>query len=228
MKSLLSKVGIVVLAVFAGGALADDISPSLELGAEVYKNRCVLCHGNQGMGEGILPLTIKDYPNTNLFEPRFPVDEASLRETIAYGGSKGRMSDEMPPWGDELTFQEMESVMQFTLLMHQNRDKAWARLASVREVQGTSLRAGKAIFKSRCTLCHGAEGKGDGKMARIIKDPPPFNLTLSRVPDDYLRQIIQKGGEAMGRSSRMPPWENELTSAQLDSVVSYVKSLRTD
>jgi cytochrome c oxidase cbb3-type subunit 3 len=63
-------------------------------------------------------------------------------------------------------------------------------------------------------------------MARIIKSPPPFNLTLSRAPDDYLHDIIYKGGEKMGRSPRMPPWGGDLSDAEIDSVVMYIKTLR--
>jgi cytochrome c553 len=64
-------------------------------------------------------------------------------------------------------------------------------------------------------------------MARIIKNPPPFNLTLSRVPDDYLSDMIHKGGAAMGRSPRMPPFGGDLSETDIKSVMMYVKTLRT-
>ncbi|MFK5915805.1 MAG: cytochrome c, partial [Woeseiaceae bacterium] len=35
-------------------------------GANVFQARCALCHGTDGLGEGILSLQLKDYPNTNL------------------------------------------------------------------------------------------------------------------------------------------------------------------
>ncbi|MDH5436332.1 MAG: cytochrome c, partial [Gammaproteobacteria bacterium] len=81
-------------------------------------------------------------------------------------------------------------------------------------------------YKGRCSLCHGPDGEGNGKMARIIKDPPPFNLTKSGVPYSYLKEIVTKGGEAMGRSGRMPPWGKELSRVELDSILLYVMSLR--
>ncbi|MFK5948461.1 MAG: cytochrome c [Methylococcales bacterium] len=64
---------------------------------------------------------------------------------------------------------------------------------------------GKRLYHNLCVLCHGGTGDGQGKMAKYIKNPPPTNLILSRVTDEYMREIIIKGGEAMVRSSHMPP-----------------------
>ena len=85
---------------------------------------------------------------------------------------------------------------------------------------------GAATYQARCVLCHGTIGLGDGRMSKIIKEPPPYNLTLSRAPDEYLKQIILLGGEPMGRSKHMPPWVNELSEVQVESVILYIKSLR--
>ena len=88
------------------------------------------------------------------------------------------------------------------------------------------LTTGRTVYQGRCALCHGKEGGADGKMAAIIKDPPPVNLKLSRAPDEYLRLIIAKGGGAMGRSPRMPPWGEDLNKAEIDSVILFLKTLR--
>ena len=63
-------------------------------------------------------------------------------------------------------------------------------------------------------------------MSRIIKNPPPFNLTLSRADDKYLSDIIHKGGEQMQRSPRMPPFGDDLTEPEITSAILYIKTLR--
>jgi cytochrome c oxidase cbb3-type subunit 3 len=132
----------------------------------------------------------------------------------------------MPPWGDELTHTQLESVTRFVMHMRDDLEGAIAMLRDEAANTDPSLRVGRAVYAGRCALCHGQNGEGDGKMARIIKEPPPFNLTLSGLPDVYLRRIITQGGAELGRSPRMPPWGGDLTDPEIESVMLYVKSLR--
>ncbi len=195
-------------------------------GAQLFHYRCALCHGNDGLGEGILPLALGTYPNTNLLEPRFGKSLRSITWIIRKGGKIKKVNDEMPPWEDELTRTEIGSVAMFNEFLHRDFEAALAMLKEQAKNIEPSKRIGRAIYLGRCALCHGKKGKGDGKMARIIRTPPPYNLTQSRVPDDYLREIIAKGGEAMGRSPKMPPWGKDLNEAEITSIIMYIKTLR--
>lgn len=202
----------------------DD--PCLDHGAQVFHYRCTLCHGSDGLGEGILPLALTDYPNTNLLEPKFGKDKSSLEYIIRKGGKLKKVNDEMPPWEDELTEREIKSVVMFNELMHRDMDLALVMLRQQAKNIVPSKRIGRAIYLGRCALCHGKQGKGDGKMVRIIKDPPPFNLTKSTTSDQYMFDIIYKGGEAMGRSPKMPPWGKDLADKEIESLVIYLKEIR--
>jgi cytochrome c oxidase cbb3-type subunit 3 len=231
MRNLLLIIGIALLCskAFAAGSAqycGQEARACIEYGANVFQNRCSLCHGYDGHGEGILSLSMKDYPDTNLLEGKRPLDTASLTRLIKRGGSLPDVSAEMPPWGDELTATQLESVVSFVQLLHKDTDKGLKLLRKEALNLTPSTRMGRAIYQGRCSLCHGKHGLGDGKMARIIKNPPPFNLTLSRAPDSYLKQIITRGGEAMGRSPRMPPWGTDLSEPEVDSVILYLKTLR--
>lgn len=89
-----------------------------------------------------------------------------------------------------------------------------------------SLNEGLKAYHTHCVLCHGEYGDGKGRMAKIITTPPPANLTYSRLPDDYLKKIISGGGQSMQRSPQMPPWGDEFSSTQIDSIILYIKSIR--
>lgn len=97
---------------------------------------------------------------------------------------------------------------------------------NVRDQGYVSKKAGQDIFASHCVLCHGKFGEGDGRMAKVIRNPPPADLTASRLPDDYLKQIISEGGAGVGRSPQMPPWGDQLSAAEIESLILYLKSLR--
>ena len=88
-----------------------------------------------------------------------------------------------------------------------------------------SVIRGRIVFQHYCVLCHGKEAKGDGRAARL-HTPPPFNLTKSVAPRDYISQVIRKGGEAMNRGKGMPPWSEQLTDEQINDTLNFLHSIR--
>lgn len=205
---------------------AERIDPNIDHGAAVFNERCSLCHGNVGMGDGLLPRLIEGYPNTNLRNNTDATDPASLREAIIFGGEKGILDERMPPYGDELTWLEIESLVLFMRLYYRDSDKAVKLLTQTKKPETPSREKGRAIYKGRCILCHGPEGDGKGKMSKIIKNPPPFNFHYSRLPDEMLLDIITRGGAAVGRSPKMPPFGEELSESDIKSLILYIKGFR--
>lgn len=220
--------GIFVTLAFLVYVNNDSLYPqaSVERGAALFKARCTLCHGQFGMGEGVLALAIEDYPNTNLLKARFGNDGESMRQVVLHGGSRGDMHTYSPPWADELNDAEIDSLVLFLQLLHQDAKAAKTLVGQVASDTQPNFRLGNQIYRTRCVICHGESGKGDGRMAVIVKDPPPFNLSQSQASDDYLMQIISRGGEAIGRSPRMPPWGDELSLVERQSLILYIKTLR--
>lgn len=92
-------------------------------------------------------------------------------------------------------------------------------------VEASQIR-GRLVFQNYCVLCHGVEGKGNGRAARL-HNPPPFNLTMSTAPRAYIAQVVRKGGEAMGRGKGMPPWGDQLTDEQINDVLNHLFSIRS-
>lgn len=68
--------------------------------------------------------------------------------------------------------------------------------------------AAQSIFRVRCTVCHGQAGQGDGPGGAVLT-PKPRVFTdatwQAAVTDEQLREIIVKGGAAVGKSPGMPP-----------------------
>lgn len=81
---------------------------------------------------------------------------------------------------------------------------------------------GRAVFAAHCVTCHGEGGKGDGRVARLY-NPKPSDLTMSTQSDSYKSDIIRKGGASVGRSVIMPAWGAELSDAEIDDVVAYLR-----
>ena len=86
---------------------------------------------------------------------------------------------------------------------------------------------GQRLFQTRCFVCHGRTGKGDGPSATGLAEKPQ-DLTdpnwQRATSDEQLHKVIQGGGVAIARSNAMPP-NPDLTEAQIAGVIAYVRSL---
>jgi mono/diheme cytochrome c family protein len=71
---------------------------------------------------------------------------------------------------------------------------------------------GKSIFEHKCQRCHGSDGTKGLFGAK--------NLQLSRLENTELILVISKGRRGM------PRWEKRLSQTEIESVATYIKSLR--
>jgi mono/diheme cytochrome c family protein len=66
----------------------------------------------------------------------------------------------------------------------------------------------KALFKTKCVVCHGDHGAGDGPgAAALVPKPRAFADAewQKSVTDEHIKKIILEGGPAVGKSPAMPP-----------------------
>jgi mono/diheme cytochrome c family protein len=67
--------------------------------------------------------------------------------------------------------------------------------------------AALALYETRCTRCHGPDGRGDGPES-LPPAAPARDFTAADwqggVDDAFIDRIIVEGGEAVGCSPRMP------------------------
>ena len=85
-----------------------------------------------------------------------------------------------------------------------------------------SAKRGAKIFKTRCMICHGAEGKGDGIGGKALT-PKPQNLTLGMVQSQSDGEIFWK--VTNGRND-MIKWGPILSEEQRWDLVNYVRTFK--
>lgn len=85
-----------------------------------------------------------------------------------------------------------------------------------------------SIYQSRCTVCHGAGGKGDGAGSAAL-DPKPRDFTSAEwqgsVTDEHIQKIIVYGGSAVGKAATMPA--NPDLDAKPEVVAELMKYVRS-
>ncbi len=89
-----------------------------------------------------------------------------------------------------------------------------------------SVGRGKVLYKEYCMQCHGAQGKGDGPAAATLEPKPAIhaNINFDQVPTEYLYNMINHGGAAMGKSANMPYWGLTIGQQGVADVMAYLKA----
>src|SRR5262249_16342916 len=87
---------------------------------------------------------------------------------------------------------------------------------------------GEQIIQTRCFVCHGRSGVGDGPSAQglgaTVRDLTAANWQDS-ISDESIRRVIRNGAKAIGGSAAMPP-NPDLSDAQIQSLTCYIRDLR--
>jgi len=85
---------------------------------------------------------------------------------------------------------------------------------------------GKHLFRAYCLVCHGADGKSKGPLARKL-DLKPADLTAERyrlMNTDRLMNLIS--GYSRKSASNMPVWGEVLPASNLRHLAAYIPHLR--
>ena len=86
------------------------------------------------------------------------------------------------------------------------------------------------LFATRCTPCHGPQGKGDGPASSGLT-PKPRNFGdpawQASVDDAYIEKIIKYGGTAVGKSPAMPGNPDLTDPAVVAALRAMVRGLKS-
>ncbi len=84
---------------------------------------------------------------------------------------------------------------------------------------------GKVLYKEYCAQCHGLTGKGDGPAASGLEPKPAIhaNMPFEKLPMEYLYNVINHGGPAIGKSPNMPYWGLTIGQQGVADVIAYLK-----
>lgn len=89
------------------------------------------------------------------------------------------------------------------------------------------LEQGKAIYASRCAVCHGDEGDGKGPAATALPvKPPDFRDAgmIDKMQGNYWFWRVSEGGSVepfRSQGSAMPPWKGVLSEEERWAVIAY-------
>ena len=91
-------------------AYMQVLNDQVERGRVVFLTNCILCHGVKGNGKGRASV-LYNPPPANL--TKSDKNEAYMRSIITMGGKAMGRSEVMPIWGEQISAEEIEDVIQF-------------------------------------------------------------------------------------------------------------------
>lgn len=209
----------------------------LARGREVYRQRCVGCHGVRGDGNGPAATFLSPRPRDftlGVFKFRttpsgsLPTD-GDLFRTV----TRGVRWTAMPPW-HELPDKDRMAVVAY-IKTFSNRWKEEQPdpplvVAAVPRATPELLARGKELFqKAKCWECHGHEGRGDGPSAGQLKDV----LDLPIRPTDFTRGQFKGGSQVVDifrtmtlglDGTPMPSFLDSMTEEERWAISYYVLS----
>lgn len=89
---------------------------------------------------------------------------------------------------------------------------------------GSVPERGKVVYEQHCAVCHGAQGRADTPVGRLLK-PRPRNFSdpveMARVGADRAYRAIKEGRTGTAMSA----WRRILTEMEIGDVIDYIRSL---
>ena len=91
-------------------AYMSVLNDQVERGRVVFLTNCILCHGVKGNGKGRASV-LYNPPPANLIKS--DKNESYMRSIITMGGKAMGRSEVMPIWGEQISAEEIDDVIQF-------------------------------------------------------------------------------------------------------------------
>jgi len=88
------------------------------------------------------------------------------------------------------------------------------------------VQLGAQVYQEYCAQCHGATGQGDGAAASGLEPKPAVHtkIAFDKLPSEYLYNVINYGGQAVGKSTLMPYWSLTLGQSGVADVMAYLRA----
>lgn len=185
-------------------------------GAALYAAKCAICHGAKGQG------TISSIYSA---PPLFKSDLVSASDPkamigIIVNGSRKPMvvngqpyQGVMPAWKGQLSSADVALVATYIRSSWGNHASA----VSVHQVAAAGtpvmMSVGASIYAARCSLCHGANGRGRTGIPSLV-----HNAHVTGADPDKVILTIENGG------TNMPAWRGQLSDADVAAVATYIRS----
>jgi mono/diheme cytochrome c family protein len=209
------------------------------IGKEIYEQRCAMCHGKEGKGDGLpaplldpkpRDLTAATYKIRSTESGTLPTDD-DIVKTI----KSGLHGTSMPGWGWFMGDDSIRAVVQFIKTFsprfRTEKPKPVAVGAAVTP-SSSSIATGKKVYERlQCAKCHGTDGRGSGAVQDEFTDIWGNSLVATNLTEPWAFRGGSTARDAYLRfrtgldGTPMPSYKGTATDAEMWHLANYVLSL---
>jgi mono/diheme cytochrome c family protein len=79
---------------------------------------------------------------------------------------------------------------------------------------------GQAIFKAKCAMCHGADGKGQTTMGKNLHLKDMSSDEVQNMKNADMQKVISDG------KGKMPAYKDKLDQASIDALIAFIRTFK--
>jgi mono/diheme cytochrome c family protein len=168
--------------------------PDLTSGATIFATECAPCHGEKGLGDGVMAAQLQK-PPVALGKPEIArvAAPANWYATV----TQGNMQSFMPPFNSKLSDQQRWDVVAYAISLSTSSD---------------DVTKGKAVYEANCAQCHGLDGKA-GQQADLTDQ-----ALMAKLTQNDIIGFVNKG------VGTMPGLGGAIADADVYAVAAYVRT----
>jgi mono/diheme cytochrome c family protein len=113
----------------------------------------------------------------------------------------------------------MNMIIESTRILRRGIGIAFLAAFFFAGVSNAAPPADSSLFKAKCAMCHGPDGKGQTAVGKADKVPDFTSTDVQKQSDEELAAIIAAG------KGKMPAYGKSLKPEQINGLVAYIRSL---
>lgn len=79
---------------------------------------------------------------------------------------------------------------------------------------------GQAIFRAKCAMCHGPDGKGQTAMGKNLHLKDLGSEEVQKMKNEDMLKLISDG------KGKMPAFKDKLDQASIDALITFIRTLK--
>jgi cytochrome c6 len=77
-----------------------------------------------------------------------------------------------------------------------------------------------AIYKSKCAMCHAADGSGNTPTGKAMKVRDLRSAEVQKMTNEEMTKVIADG------KGKMPAFKSKLDQASIDALIAFIRTLK--